>query len=95
MAHISQADLNVPKNGGQQVRDVHAQFGRLDILVLNAGVYYLGKITQEQYDRMFNINVHAPYEAVEAARDLIADNGRIITLSSVAPQLYGSGGSKV
>ena len=51
------------------------RFGRLDVLVNNAGVYEfaaLGEITEEQFHRQFNTNVLglilATQEAVKAVR---------------------------
>src|SRR5271170_2396575 len=45
-------------------------FGRLDILVNNSGVYefgLLGDVTEEQFHRMFNINVLGPLLTTQAA----------------------------
>lgn len=70
----------------QQVIDVVAQQGPLDILVVNAGVAMIGDpltFDSDAVDRMIDINVRAPYHAaVEAAR-MMADGGRIIVIGSV------------
>lgn len=59
--------------------------GPLDILVVNAGVIALGdplSFDPDDIDRMFSINVHAPYHAaIEAARKM-PDGGRIIVIGS-------------
>ena len=70
----------------QQVIDVVAAQGPLDILVVNAGALVLGDqltLDADAVDRMIDINVRAPYHAaVEAARQM-RDGGRIIVIGSV------------
>lgn len=60
--------------------------GVLDILVVNAGVFAIGapaELDPDMVDRLFAINIHAPYHAaVEASRDM-NDGGRIIVIGSV------------
>jgi cyclic-di-GMP-binding biofilm dispersal mediator protein len=60
--------------------------GPLDILVVNAGIALFGDALEQDpdaIDRLFRINVHAPYHAaVEAARQM-PPGGRIIVLGSV------------
>jgi len=60
--------------------------GPLDILVVNSGIAIFGDALEQDpdaVDRLFRINVHAPYHAsVEAARQMPA-GGRIIVIGSV------------
>jgi len=60
--------------------------GPLDVLVVNAGIALFGDALDQDpdaIDRLFRINVHAPYHAsVEAARRM-AEGGRIIVIGSV------------
>lgn len=60
--------------------------GPLDVLVVNAGIGVFGDALEQDpdaIDRLFRINVHAPYHAsVEAARQMPED-GRIIVIGSV------------
>jgi 3-oxoacyl-[acyl-carrier protein] reductase len=62
-------------------------FGRLDILVNNAGIYEfspLENITEEHYQRHFDLNVHAVLFASQAALKLFnSAGGSIINMSSV------------
>ena len=62
------------------------QSGPLDILVVNAGIGIFGdalELQPDAVDRLFRINVHAPYHAsVEAARHMLP-GGRIIVIGSV------------
>jgi cyclic-di-GMP-binding biofilm dispersal mediator protein len=60
--------------------------GPLDVLVVNAGIGIFGNALEQDpdaIDRLFRINVHAPYHAaVEAARQM-PEGGRIIVIGSV------------
>lgn len=60
--------------------------GPLDVLVVNAGIAVFGDALEQDpdaIDRLFRINVHAPYHAsVEAARQM-PQGGRIIVIGSV------------
>src|SRR5256884_1017589 len=60
--------------------------GRIDILFANAGVAEfaaLGKITEEHFDKLFNINVKGTLFAVQKALPLLNDGGSIILTGSV------------
>ncbi len=60
--------------------------GPLDVLVVNAGIGIFGDALEQDpdaIDRLFRINIHAPYHAaVEAARQM-QEGGRIIVIGSV------------
>ncbi|HTF64522.1 MAG TPA: SDR family oxidoreductase [Edaphobacter sp.] len=61
--------------------------GKLDIIFANAGVAEfapMGKITEEHFDRLFNINVKGTLFTVQKALPLMNDGGSIILNGSVA-----------
>jgi len=60
-------------------------FGKLDILVNNAGVMFnkpVADVTEEEYDRIFVVNVKGTFFACQQAARRMADGGRIINFSS-------------
>jgi NAD(P)-dependent dehydrogenase (short-subunit alcohol dehydrogenase family) len=61
--------------------------GKLDIVFANAGVAefaLLGTITEEHFDRLFNVNVKGTLFTVQKALPLMKDGGSIILNGSVA-----------
>src|SRR6202043_3450023 len=61
--------------------------GRIDIVFANAGVGEfapLGRITEEHFDKLFNINVRGTLFTVQKALPLLNDGGSIILTGSVA-----------
>ncbi len=62
-------------------------YGRLDILVNNSGVYEFAPIeavTEDQFHRMFNINVLGLLLTTKAALKHIGEGGSIINVGSIA-----------
>jgi 3-oxoacyl-[acyl-carrier protein] reductase len=78
-----------------------AEFGRIDIVVANAGMEKVNvpftDVTEEDFDLLWRVNTKGPYFVLREAARRIADNGRIVTISSnttTVPQvgvaLYGT-----
>ena len=70
--------------------------GHVDILINNAGIYPFGpthEMTEEQFDRVFSINVKVPYFLVAELAPLMAKRGKgaIVNLSTMAAD-YGAPG---
>lgn len=75
-------DSNAIRNVVQQVI---ADFGRLDILVANAGIMMAGppeEVTEEAFDRLLAVNVRGVFFAATAAAQVMPDGGRIISIGS-------------
>ena len=74
-----------------------AHFGQLDILVNNAGLAIVGPLSDyapDAFDRVFALNVKAPFLAAQKAASLMGEGGRIITIGSiVADRMPGAGGT--
>ena len=80
-------DLHDPESIEQTVAAVVEEFGRVDVLVNNAGVFesaLLEQITAQQWDAMFATNTRAPFLMAKAAHPhLRASRGRIINIGSL------------
>jgi 3-oxoacyl-[acyl-carrier protein] reductase len=69
------------------VKAVVRRFGRLNILVNNAGVFVTGAVDDPskvaQHDRQFAVNVGGVVAAARAAAKVMGEGGRIISVGSV------------
>jgi len=66
---------------------IKAQAGRIDVLAVNAGVYEFGtfgEITEEHFDKTFNINVRGLLFAVQKALPLLTKGSSVILTGSIA-----------
>ena len=86
-----QGDVSKASDVQRLFAETKGAFGRLDVLVNNAGVYQfapLGEITEEQFHRQFNTNVLGLILATQAAAKLFGpDGGSIINIGSTASSL--------
>jgi 3-oxoacyl-[acyl-carrier protein] reductase len=67
------------------VEKVMAHFGRLDVVVVNAGILRLGMVdtfTLADLDQVLRVNVRGVYVAIQAAVAHMGENGRVITIGS-------------
>jgi 3-oxoacyl-[acyl-carrier protein] reductase len=96
-AKAVRADVSKPAEAKALVNAAVAEFGRVDILVNNAGVYEflpLESITEQHFDRMFDLNVRGLVFATQAAAGAFDDSGgSVINIGSVASKLAPVGGS--
>lgn len=70
------------------------EYGRIDILVLNAGAITFAptwEITPTQFDEMMNVNVRAPWLCVRALHRLLSDNASIVVTGSVSATTHFPG----
>jgi len=79
------ANSGVPDDVASAVKQTVKEFGGIDILVSNAGIY-IGKAfedhTLEEYEEIMSVNVRAVYVAALAAVKHMGAGGRIITIGS-------------
>ena len=79
------ADSSDPNQVKASVDEAVARFGRLDILVVNAGILSLGlldQVTLEEFDRIVAVNVRGVFSALHYAAPKLPDGGRIVTIGS-------------
>ena len=82
------ADLFAPDGAHKLAKQVRAVVGgRLDILIANAGTSKSATIeetTVEDFDRLFAVNVRAPFFLVQQLLPILVDGSSIVLLSSLA-----------
>jgi 3-oxoacyl-[acyl-carrier protein] reductase len=98
-ALLVKADISVAQDRQRLVDETMREFGRIDLLVNNAGVAPnvradILEAGEESFDRLININVKGPYFLTQlVARQMIAQMGnrkpeignpKIVTISSVS-----------
>jgi NAD(P)-dependent dehydrogenase (short-subunit alcohol dehydrogenase family) len=80
-------DLGDPEGIEEAVAEVVDQFGRIDMVINNAGMFEsvaLEAITVEQWDRIYATNTRAPFLVARAAYPhLRAVQGRIVNIGSL------------
>ena len=102
-AYAIEADAGQNGASTAAVKDVVKRQGGLDILVSNAGINVtnpIGDLTDEDYARVFDINMRASFEIMRAASKVMKPGGRIIAITATiandffAPGLALYGASK-
>jgi NAD(P)-dependent dehydrogenase (short-subunit alcohol dehydrogenase family) len=84
-----QADVGNTQDIDRLVRETIARFGKIDVLVNNAGVTrraYIMDLTEEDWDRIFRVNAKGVFFCLQrVAREMIPRrSGRIINIASIA-----------
>ena len=67
------------------VSDLKARFGRVDVLVNNAGIVadaQLSKMTDEQFDQVINVNLRGVYNCARAVVDVMVEQGSGVILNA-------------
>lgn len=78
------------------VSEVNARFGRIDVLVNNAGITQdarLQKMTAEQFDRVIDVNLRGVFNCTQAVADTMVQQGSGVVLNaSSVVGIYGNFG---
>lgn len=64
---------------------VEEKFGKVDVLIVNAGVYVLGPLadfTEEQFDTVSDINFKGAFFSVQKALPVLKDGASVVLISS-------------
>lgn len=90
-----QADVSDPEALVRARNKVFEEFGRIDILVLNAGVAFANKVNDisfEEWNKTLSINLTGLFNTVKAFyNDFLTNKGSIVYISS-GSALSGTGG---
>jgi len=84
------ADVSKLEKVEKMIQGIHKEFGRLDVLVNNAGICAdrtLAKMTKEEWQRVIDIDLTGVFNCSKAALPLlIQSQGKIISISSLVGQ---------
>ena len=89
-AIVIKADVSKRQEVTELFEQAIAHYGKVDVLVNNAGVMTskpLKDYTEEEYDNIFNVNVRGIFNTLQEADRSLADNGNIINFSSSTAKL--------
>lgn len=92
-AQVVVADVSDREACAAMVAEANDLLDGLDGLVLNVGIgsgVWLEGTTDEDWDRVFDVNLHAHFVACRAAMPLLADDSSIVFISSLAGIRPGS-----
>lgn len=83
-AEVIQADLAEPSGIERLFEEIRQRFGRLDVLVNNAGVYHrtpIETLTAGQWDMEMAINARAPALCIGCSIPLMSSGGAIVNIA--------------
>jgi len=88
-AASTQADVSQAADVERMVKETVERWGRLDVLVNNAGIYFILPLTQvpeEEWDRLININLKGVYLGCKYAIPRMVGQGKgaIVNTASIA-----------
>ena len=89
-----QADASNAADLNRVFEQVKSEQGRIDILVVNAGLSEyapLGDISEDHFDRTFGLNVRALVFAAQGAIHLMQPGGTIVLIGSIAGDIGTKG----
>jgi len=88
------ADVSNFDDVANMFRIIKEKFGKIDVLVNNAGITMdktLRKMTQEEWNKVIDVNLTSVYNVTKNALPLMQKNSRVINISSIVG-LYGNFG---
>ncbi|MEX0612395.1 MAG: SDR family oxidoreductase [Pirellulales bacterium] len=89
-AFAVQGDVSKPQDVRALFDAAIERFGRVHILVNNAGIILYKRVdqtTDEEFDRLFAVNAKGTFNALREASRRLEDGGRIINFSSTTTRL--------
>lgn len=84
-ADTYRADVSKVKDISSLFKEIYKRTGRLDVLVNNAGIMIntpVSQVSEEEYDRVFDLNTKGLFFCCQQAAGLMQDGGRIINIGT-------------
>jgi 3-oxoacyl-[acyl-carrier protein] reductase len=84
------ADISSPEEVKRMFDSAISQFGKINILINNAGLILYKTIqntTDDDFDKIFSVNVKGTFNTLREAASRLENDGRIINLSSSTTRL--------
>src|SRR5690606_21287170 len=92
-----EADVRSLKSQEQAIDQVIKQFGKLDVVIANAGLGHFGSIedlTKDQWNETIDTNLTGVFNSIKASLTALKESkGYYITISSLAGTNFFAGGS--
>lgn len=93
-AFYAELDVSNREQARQVVKETLDKYGKIDVLINNAGIIQdalIVKMTEEQWDRVIDINLKGPFNCIQAVVEAMTEHGtgEIINVSSIVG-LYGN-----
>lgn len=93
-AHAQHVDVASGQQCRELVANVVKQFGRLDVLCSNTGIFpqaTIAEMTEEQWDQMQDVNLKGTFFMVQAALAQMREqkSGRVVITSSITGSITG------
>jgi 3-oxoacyl-[acyl-carrier protein] reductase len=95
-SHVVQADVSDETAVTQLVKGVRERFGRIDVLVNNAGVIShvtVANMSLSEWRRVLDTNLTSMYLITRAALDAIPEGGSVINITSAVAMVGMPGGT--
>jgi len=89
-----QADVSQISEFSRLVERIEAESGRIDVLVINAGMAEqatIDNVTPAHFDSIFSLNVRSPLFALQAALPLMKEGSSVVLIGSIADVIGTSG----
>ncbi|MFO6298527.1 SDR family NAD(P)-dependent oxidoreductase [Rahnella selenatireducens] len=81
------ADVSQPDELTRIMQTIQAESGRIDVLVINAGMSEhatIDNISETHFDQIFDLNVRSPVFALQAALPLLKPGASVVLIGSIA-----------
>jgi NAD(P)-dependent dehydrogenase (short-subunit alcohol dehydrogenase family) len=88
-ATVLRSDAASIRDIDELAAEAKKRFGQVDVVFLNAGVAAfepLSNVTEESFDRLFDINVRGPFFAIQKLRPLLREGASVVVNTTVVDE---------